>query len=162
TWPFQSEFVSASYVDTCYGIVSFDKFNVSATNSESSYSLVPAQVLVNQLKGVAPAIQNSISELSSRDEVTDVTSRLSSVHIDKESSSDEVTDVTSRLSSVQIDKVSSNPAVGSLTFMCLVVSFMVVYEKGLQDGVLVDSWKIRLEALQGSFEKPFGVGTCDS
>ncbi|GJT56417.1 augmin subunit 6 [Tanacetum coccineum] len=29
------------------------------------FTLVPAQVLVNQLKGVAPAIQNSISELSS-------------------------------------------------------------------------------------------------
>ncbi|GJX68729.1 augmin subunit 6, partial [Tanacetum coccineum] len=51
------------------------------------FTLVPAQVLVNQLKGVAPAIQNSISELSSSDVVTDVTSRLSSVHIDKVSSS---------------------------------------------------------------------------
>ncbi|GJS83622.1 putative reverse transcriptase domain-containing protein [Tanacetum coccineum] len=49
--------------------------------------MIELQVLVNQLKGVAPAIQNSISELSSSDEVTDVTSRLSSVHIDKVSSS---------------------------------------------------------------------------
>ncbi|GJX69168.1 augmin subunit 6 [Tanacetum coccineum] len=67
------------------------------------FTLVPAQVLVNQLKGVGPAIQNSISELSDP-QVTNYHRRS------MESSSDEVTDVTSRLSSVQIDKVSSNPA----------------------------------------------------
>ncbi|GKC37562.1 augmin subunit 6 [Tanacetum coccineum] len=96
---------------------------LSATNSESEFelvkigilfTLVPAQVLVNQLKGVAPAIQNSISELS--EEVTNYhgrsTSRVQpqSTGRTMECSSDEVTEVTSKLSSVHIDKVSPGPA----------------------------------------------------
>ncbi|KVI09284.1 hypothetical protein Ccrd_012411 [Cynara cardunculus var. scolymus] len=88
----------------------------------SIQAFFPVQVLVNQLKGVAPAIQNSISELS--EEVNSISSNLPQVtnHCGRstspvqaqstgrtmESSSDEVADVTSRLSTTHIDKVSSS------------------------------------------------------
>nr|KAJ0221820.1 hypothetical protein LSAT_V11C200084360 [Lactuca sativa] len=79
-------------------------------------------VLVNQLKGVAPTIQNSISELS--EEVNTISANLpqmtnhhgrstspvqpQSTGRKTESSSDDVTEISSRLSTVQIDnKVSS-------------------------------------------------------
>nr|GEZ12137.1 augmin subunit 6 [Tanacetum cinerariifolium] len=98
--------------------------SLAATLAEHRQHLASIQVLVNQLKGVAPAIQNSISELS--EEVNSISTNLpqvtnyhgrstspvqpQSTGRTMESSSDEVTDVTSRLSSVHIDKVSSSPA----------------------------------------------------
>nr|XP_043634178.1 AUGMIN subunit 6 [Erigeron canadensis] len=98
--------------------------SLAATLAEHQQHLASIQVLVNQLKGVAPSIQNSISELS--EEVNNISTNLPQVtnHHGRsispvqaqstgramESSSDEITDVTSRLSSVHIDKVSSNPA----------------------------------------------------
>ncbi|XP_024980258.1 AUGMIN subunit 6 isoform X1 [Cynara cardunculus var. scolymus] len=96
--------------------------SLATTLAEHRQHLASIQVLVNQLKGVAPAIQNSISELS--EEVNSISSNLPQVtnHCGRstspvqaqstgrtmESSSDEVADVTSRLSTTHIDKVSSS------------------------------------------------------
>ncbi|KAI3799236.1 hypothetical protein L1987_34528 [Smallanthus sonchifolius] len=98
--------------------------SLAATLAEHRQHLASIQVLVNQLKGVAPVIQNSISELN--EEVNSLSTSLPQVtnHHGRssspvqaqstgrtmESSSSDVTDVTSRLSSVHIDKVSSSPA----------------------------------------------------
>ncbi|KAI3775647.1 hypothetical protein L1987_45395 [Smallanthus sonchifolius] len=98
--------------------------SLAATLAEHRQHLASIQVLVNQLKGVAPVIQSSISELT--EEVNNISTKLPQVkhHHGRsispvqaqstgrtmESSSDEVTDVTSRLSLVHIDKVSSTPA----------------------------------------------------
>ncbi|KAM0068350.1 putative HAUS augmin-like complex subunit 6 [Helianthus debilis subsp. tardiflorus] len=98
--------------------------SLAATLAEHRQHLASIQVLVNQLKGVAPVIQNSISELT--EEVNNISTKLpqpthhhgrstspvqaQSTGRTMESSSDEVTDVTSRLSSVHIDKVSSSTA----------------------------------------------------
>ncbi|THG18772.1 hypothetical protein TEA_012475 [Camellia sinensis var. sinensis] len=83
-----------------------------------------SQVLINQMKDVAPAIQNSITEVT--EEVNSISSNLppvtqhhgrstSSIQAQSsgttmESSNDEVADVTSRLSTVQLEKVSASPA----------------------------------------------------
>ncbi|XP_076905165.1 AUGMIN subunit 6-like [Bidens hawaiensis] len=98
--------------------------SLASALAEHRQHLASIQVLVNQLKGVAPVIQNSISELT--EEVNNVSTKLPQVphHLGRstspvqaqstgrtmESSSDDVTDVASRLSSVHIDKVSSSPA----------------------------------------------------
>ncbi|KAI3793896.1 hypothetical protein L1987_36519 [Smallanthus sonchifolius] len=98
--------------------------SLASTLAEHRQHLASIQVLVNQLKGVAPVIQNSISELN--EEVNSLSTSLPQVtnHHGRssspvqaqsagrtmESSSSEVTDVTSRLSSVHMDKVSSSPA----------------------------------------------------
>lgn len=98
--------------------------SLATTLAEHRQHLASIQVLVNQLKGVAPAIQNSISELS--EEVNSISTncpqatnhhgrstspiQAQSTGRTMESSSDEVMDVTSRLSTVHIDKVSSSPA----------------------------------------------------
>ncbi|KAK1410060.1 hypothetical protein QVD17_36593 [Tagetes erecta] len=98
--------------------------SLAATLAEHRQHLASIQVLVNQLKGVAPVIQNSISELN--EEVSSLSANLpqatshhgrssspvqaQSTGRTMESSSGEVTDVTSRLSSVHIDKVSSSNA----------------------------------------------------
>ncbi|KAL6565884.1 hypothetical protein OROHE_004939 [Orobanche hederae] len=93
--------------------------SLATTLSEHRQHLASIQVLVNQLKGVAPTIQNSISELS--EEVNTISANLpqmtnhhgrstslvqpQSTRRKTESSSD---DISSRLSTVQIDnKVSS-------------------------------------------------------
>ncbi|KAK3033430.1 hypothetical protein RJ639_033034 [Escallonia herrerae] len=84
---------------------------------------VDYEVLINQLKEVAPAIQSSITELS--EEVNTISSNLPQVnnyharlaspnHAQSsgrtlESSTDEVADVTSRLSAVQLEKSSASP-----------------------------------------------------
>ncbi|XP_071734961.1 AUGMIN subunit 6 [Rutidosis leptorrhynchoides] len=98
--------------------------SLATTLAEHRQHLASIQVLVNQLKGVAPAIQNSISELS--EEVNSISANLpqmtnhharstspiqaQSTGRTMESSSDEIMDVTSRLSTTHIDKVSSSPA----------------------------------------------------
>ncbi|KAK1440929.1 hypothetical protein QVD17_06763 [Tagetes erecta] len=98
--------------------------SLATTLAEHRQHLASIQVLVNQLKGVAPVIQDSISELT--EEVNNISTKLPQVmhHHGRstspvqaqstgrtmESSSDEVSDVTSRLSSVHIDKASSGPA----------------------------------------------------
>lgn len=99
--------------------------SLATTLAEHRQHLASIQVLVNQLKGVAPTIQTSISELS--DEVNTISANLpqmtnhhgrstspvqpQSTGRKTESSSDDVTDISSRLSTVQIDnKVSSSPA----------------------------------------------------
>ncbi|KAK3023593.1 hypothetical protein RJ639_044053, partial [Escallonia herrerae] len=84
---------------------------------------VDCEVLINQLKEVAPAIKSSITELS--EEVNTISSNLPPVnnyharlaspnHAQSsgrtlESSTDEVADVTSRLSAVQLEKSSASP-----------------------------------------------------
>ncbi|CAH1437750.1 unnamed protein product [Lactuca virosa] len=96
--------------------------SLATTLAEHRQHLASIQVLVNQLKGVAPTIQNSISELS--EEVNTISANLpqmtnhhgrstspvqpQSTGRKTESSSDDVTEISSRLSTVQIDnKVSS-------------------------------------------------------
>ncbi|XAR51961.1 hypothetical protein NMG60_11006774 [Bertholletia excelsa] len=97
--------------------------SLAATLAEHRQHLASIQVLINQLKDVAPSIQNSIVELT--EEVNSISSTLppviqrngrSSSPIQAqssgrtmESSSDEVADVTSRLSTVQLEKVSASP-----------------------------------------------------
>ncbi|KAL8124253.1 hypothetical protein AgCh_012046 [Apium graveolens] len=94
-----------------------------ATLSEHRQHLTSIQVLINQLKEVAPAIQNSISELT--EEVNSVSANIPLVtnhhgrssspnHAQStgrqlESSSDEVSEMTSRLSTFQIEKNSASP-----------------------------------------------------
>lgn len=99
--------------------------SLATTLAEHRQHLASIQVLVHQLKGVAPTIQNSISELS--EEVNAISANLpqmtnhhgrssspvqpQSTGRKTESSSDDATDISSRLSTVQIDnKVSSSPA----------------------------------------------------
>ncbi|PSS35272.1 AUGMIN subunit like [Actinidia chinensis var. chinensis] len=97
--------------------------SLAATLTEHQQHLASIQVLINQLKDVAPAIQNSIMELT--EEVNGLSSNLppvgqhhgratSSIQAHSsgrtmESSNDEVADVTSRLSTVQLEKVSASP-----------------------------------------------------
>ncbi|XP_028056679.1 AUGMIN subunit 6 [Camellia sinensis] len=97
--------------------------SLAATLTEHQQHLASIQVLINQLKDVAPAIQNSITELT--EEVNSVSSNLppatkhngrstspiqaQSIGRATESSSDEVADVASRLSTVQLEKVSASP-----------------------------------------------------
>ncbi|PSR87516.1 AUGMIN subunit like [Actinidia chinensis var. chinensis] len=97
--------------------------SLEATLGEHRQHLTSIQVLINQLKDVGPAIQNSIMELT--EEVNSISSKpppptkhhgrsTSSIQSQSsgramESSSDEVADVTSRLSTVQLEKVSASP-----------------------------------------------------
>ncbi|KAL7232719.1 hypothetical protein ACSBR2_010679 [Camellia fascicularis] len=97
--------------------------SLAATLTEHQQHLASIQVLINQLKDVAPAIQNSITELT--EEVNSVSSNLppatkhngrstspiqaQSIGRAMESSSDEVADVALRLSTVQLEKVSASP-----------------------------------------------------
>ncbi|KAL0395750.1 UNVERIFIED_CONTAM: AUGMIN subunit [Sesamum calycinum] len=61
--------------------------SLTETLTEHRQHLDSIQVLINQLKDVAPTLQNSISELT-----------------DEESGNDEVVEMTSRLSSIQLEK----------------------------------------------------------
>lgn len=97
--------------------------SLAATLAEHRQHLASIQVLINQLKEVAPAIQNSVSELT--EEVNSLSSSLlplakhrgrSNSPIQAQSSgrtlennTDEVGDMTSRLSSVQLEKTSASP-----------------------------------------------------
>lgn len=98
--------------------------SLAATLTEHRQHVASTQVLVNQLKEAAPAIQNSISELMEK--VNSFPSNLpqiaghgrstSPVQAQSsgrtlENSMDDVTEMTSRLSTVQLEKVSaSSPA----------------------------------------------------
>ncbi|XP_011098821.1 AUGMIN subunit 6 [Sesamum indicum] len=95
--------------------------SLAATLAEHRQHLDSIQVLINQLKDVAPTIQNSISELT--EEVNSISSNLppvlklrSNSPIQAQSSgrtlesgSDEVVDMASRLSSIHLEKVSASP-----------------------------------------------------
>ncbi|XP_057766979.1 AUGMIN subunit 6 isoform X2 [Salvia miltiorrhiza] len=95
--------------------------SLAATLAEHRQHLDSIQVLINQLKDVAPTIQNSISELT--EEVNSISSNLppvmnfrSNSPIQAQSSGrtlesgvDEVAEITSRLSSIQIENVSASP-----------------------------------------------------
>ncbi|XP_023527979.1 AUGMIN subunit 6-like [Cucurbita pepo subsp. pepo] len=97
--------------------------SLAATLAEHQQHLASLQVLINQLKEVAPGIQKSISECTekvnnislnlppatkhpvrSMSPMQAQTSGRTSV-----SSSDEVSEVTSKMSSVQLDKMSASP-----------------------------------------------------
>ncbi|XP_050270920.1 AUGMIN subunit 6 [Quercus robur] len=97
--------------------------SLAATLAEHQQHLASFQVLINQLKEVAPAIQKSISECT--DKVQSISSTLppmtrhrgqssspvqaQSTGRTLESSSDDVAEVTSKMSTVQLDKVSASP-----------------------------------------------------
>ncbi|KAL0431593.1 UNVERIFIED_CONTAM: AUGMIN subunit [Sesamum radiatum] len=95
--------------------------SLTETLAEHRQHLDSIQVLINQLKDVAPTIQNSISELT--DEVNSLSPDLplvmklranSSIEAQSsgrtlESGNDEVVEMTSRLSSIQLEKVSASP-----------------------------------------------------
>ncbi|KAL3833177.1 hypothetical protein ACJIZ3_007913 [Penstemon smallii] len=99
--------------------------SLGATLTEHRQHLDSIQVLINQLKDVAPTIQNSISELT--EEVNSISSDLppvmkfrSNSHNQAQSSgralesgNDEV-EMSSRLSSLQLEKASVTPAIGKL------------------------------------------------
>ncbi|XVF57873.1 hypothetical protein PTKIN_Ptkin07bG0017600 [Pterospermum kingtungense] len=98
--------------------------SLAATLAEHQQHLASFQVLINQLKEVAPAIQKSISKCT--DNVNSISSTLPSMtkhHTQAtspiqtqsngrtlESSSDDVGDITSKMSTVQLDKISATPA----------------------------------------------------
>ncbi|KAH1133222.1 hypothetical protein GLYMA_05G073400v4 [Glycine max] len=96
--------------------------SLAATLAEHQQHLASFQVLINQLKDVAPTIQKSISECTEK--VNCITSNLpptnrpngrSTSPIQTQSSgrmdnsNDDVSDVTSRISNIQLDKVSVSP-----------------------------------------------------
>ncbi|KAK4603405.1 hypothetical protein RGQ29_012083 [Quercus rubra] len=97
--------------------------SLAATLAEHQQHLASFQVLINQLKEVAPAIQKSISECT--DKVQSISSTLppmtrhrgqssspvqaQSTGRTLESSSEDVAEVTSKMSTVQLDKVSASP-----------------------------------------------------
>ncbi|KAG5534770.1 hypothetical protein RHGRI_022769 [Rhododendron griersonianum] len=108
--------------------------SLAATLAEHRQHLASIQVLINQLKGVAPAIQNSITEFT--EEVNSINLPPASKHhgrstspitaqssgrtmvivppkipslIVQESSNNEAADVALRLSTVQLDKMSASP-----------------------------------------------------
>ncbi|KAH0984977.1 hypothetical protein GBA52_012154 [Prunus armeniaca] len=97
--------------------------SLAATLAEHQQHLVSFQVLINQLKEVAPAIQKSISECT--DKVDSISSSLppmtkhpgrstSPIQAQSsgrtlESNTDDVAEVTSKLSTFQLEKVSASP-----------------------------------------------------
>ncbi|XP_015067226.1 AUGMIN subunit 6-like [Solanum pennellii] len=95
--------------------------SLAATLAEHKQHLASIQVLINQLKEVAPSIQNSILELT--EEVSSISSNSSRTanfqgrsHSQAQSSGrtlehsdDEVAEMSSRLSSMQFEKTSASP-----------------------------------------------------
>ncbi|XWS40636.1 hypothetical protein CRYUN_Cryun17cG0012700 [Craigia yunnanensis] len=97
--------------------------SLAATLAEHQQHLASFQVLINQLKEVAPAIQKSILECTVK--VNSISSNLPKMakHCGQatspiqaqssgrtlESSSDDVGDITSKMSTVQLEKVSASP-----------------------------------------------------
>uniref|UniRef100_A0A2P2KB85 HAUS augmin-like complex subunit 6 N-terminal domain-containing protein n=2 Tax=Rhizophora mucronata TaxID=61149 RepID=A0A2P2KB85_RHIMU len=98
--------------------------SLAATLGEHQQHLASFQVLINQLKDVAPAIQRSIEECTEK--INNISSSLPPMtkHLDRatspiqaqssgralESSSDDVAELTSKMSTVQLDKVSASSA----------------------------------------------------
>ncbi|XWS30455.1 hypothetical protein CRYUN_Cryun24cG0119200 [Craigia yunnanensis] len=99
--------------------------SLAATLTEHQQHLASFQVLINQLKEVAPAIQKSISECTEK--INSVSSNLPTMakHHGQatspiqpqrsgrtlESSSDDVGDITSKMSTIQLEKISPSPPV---------------------------------------------------
>ncbi|KAJ1412700.1 HAUS augmin-like complex subunit 6, N-terminal [Sesbania bispinosa] len=96
--------------------------SLAATLAEHQQHLASFQVLINQLKDVAPTIQKSISECTEK--VNCITSNLPPMNRNHgrstspiqaqssgrmDSSTDDVVELTSRMSNVQLDKVSVSP-----------------------------------------------------
>ncbi|XVE84101.1 hypothetical protein DITRI_Ditri16bG0142500 [Diplodiscus trichospermus] len=97
--------------------------SLAATLAEHQQHLASFQVLMNQLKEVAPAIQESISNCTEK--VNGISSNMPSMAKHRgqttsliqaqssgrtlESSSDDVGDITSKMSTVQLDKISASP-----------------------------------------------------
>ncbi|XP_065878199.1 AUGMIN subunit 6 [Euphorbia lathyris] len=97
--------------------------SLAATLAEHQQHLASFQVLINQLKDVAPTIQLSIAECTEK--VNNISSNIppmpklhgranspmqaQSSGRTLESSSDDATEVTSKMSSMQLDKVSASP-----------------------------------------------------
>ncbi|KAG7985812.1 hypothetical protein I3843_03G046300 [Carya illinoinensis] len=97
--------------------------SLAATLAEHQQHLASFQVLINQLKEVAPAIQQSISECTEK--VQNISSALPSMtrHCSQstsplqaqssgrtlESSTDDVAEVTTKMSTILLDKVSASP-----------------------------------------------------
>ncbi|XP_077227942.1 HAUS augmin-like complex subunit isoform X2 [Tasmannia lanceolata] len=95
--------------------------SLAATLAEHRQHLTSIQVFINQLKEVAPAMQESISQL--KEEVNSISSIVPMAKYDgtlkspirpqsrrADNSTDEIAELTSSLSSVQLEKVSSSPA----------------------------------------------------
>ncbi|XP_044466745.1 AUGMIN subunit 6-like [Mangifera indica] len=97
--------------------------SLASTLAEHQQHLASFQVLINQLKEVAPTIQKSISDCTEK--VTGISSTLPPVAKHRgratspiqahssgrtlENSCDDVSEVTSKMSGVQLDKVSASP-----------------------------------------------------
>ncbi|KAF2306027.1 hypothetical protein GH714_009486 [Hevea brasiliensis] len=97
--------------------------SLAATLAEHQQHLASFQVLINQLKEVAPAIQKSIAECTEK--VNNISSSLPPMPKHRgratsptqaqssgrtlESSSDDVAEVTSKMFAVHLDKVSASP-----------------------------------------------------
>jgi hypothetical protein len=99
--------------------------SLAATLAEHQQHLASFQVLINQLKDVAPTIQKSISECTEKVNclASNLTPHLSNRHHNQssspiqaqssgrmESSTDDVGELASRMSNVQLDKVSVSPS----------------------------------------------------
>ncbi|KAJ7970709.1 AUGMIN subunit 6-like [Quillaja saponaria] len=96
--------------------------SLAATLAEHQQHLASFQVLINQLKEVAPAIQKSMAECTEK--VDSISSSLTQMnrHVCRSTSPnlaqssgrmdggiDDVADMTSKMSAVQLDKVSASP-----------------------------------------------------
>ncbi|PON95272.1 HAUS augmin-like complex subunit [Trema orientale] len=96
--------------------------SLAATLAEHQQHLASFQVLINQLKEVAPTIQKSISECTEK--VNSISSNLPptvkhpgrstspiQAHSSRslESNTDDIAEVTSKMSTVQLEKVSASP-----------------------------------------------------
>ncbi|XVF60115.1 hypothetical protein PTKIN_Ptkin08bG0017800 [Pterospermum kingtungense] len=97
--------------------------SLAATLAEHQQHLASFQVLINQLKEVAPSIQKSISECTEK--VNNISSNLPTMAKHRgqatspiqaqssgrtlESSSDDIGDITSKMSTVQLEKISATP-----------------------------------------------------
>ncbi|KDP46343.1 hypothetical protein JCGZ_10183 [Jatropha curcas] len=97
--------------------------SLAATLAEHQQHLASFQVLINQLKEVAPAIQKSIADCTEK--VNNISSTIPSMPRHRgratspiqaqssgrtmESSSDDIAEVTSKMSTIQLDKVSASP-----------------------------------------------------
>ncbi|XP_044503919.1 AUGMIN subunit 6-like isoform X2 [Mangifera indica] len=97
--------------------------SLASTLTEHQQHLASFQVLINQLKDVAPAIQKSISDCTEKVNCISSTLPPMAKHHGRatspiqaqsngrtvENSSDDIAEVTSKMSSVQPDKVSASP-----------------------------------------------------
>uniref|UniRef100_A0A7N0ZZA9 HAUS augmin-like complex subunit 6 N-terminal domain-containing protein n=1 Tax=Kalanchoe fedtschenkoi TaxID=63787 RepID=A0A7N0ZZA9_KALFE len=95
--------------------------SLAATLAEHQQHLASFQVLINQLKEVAPTIQKSISDCTDKVDIIASnlpqmnrvngrsTSAIEAHNSERENGADEISDVASRLSNVHLQKVSASP-----------------------------------------------------